>query len=142
MKIPKAHHRENELPTPQDQAALSGPSAPVVARQAREPNLSMNCNCGDSTVSAHQRHTNSIVQNCAGEISNFCTVWTKTGTCRHKNNGRVNNPPRPAPSVNVNIIFSAILSHSPCGLSSLIEYHFCYDPGPRNDHCPAPNLFA
>ena len=43
---------------------------------------------------------------------------------------------------NVNIICSAILSHYPCGLSSLIEYHFFSDPGPRNDHCPAPNLFA
>ena len=89
-KIPKAHHRENEL---RDQAALSGPSAPVAEKQqAREPNLSMNCNCGASTVSAHQRHTNSLVQNCASEISmNFGTVWTNTGTCRHKNNGRVNN---------------------------------------------------
>ena len=29
-----------------------------------------------------------------------------------------------------------------CGLSSLIEYHFFSEPGPRNDHCPAPNLFA
>ena len=29
------------------------------------------------------------------------------------------------------IIFSAILSHSPCGLSSLIEYHFFSEPGPR-----------
>ena len=45
-------------------------------------------------------------------------------------------------SAKVNIIFSAILSHSPCGLSSLIEYHFFSDPGPRNDHCSAPNLFA
>ena len=29
-----------------------------------------------------------------------------------------------------------------CGLSSLIEYHFFSEPGPINDHCPAPNLFA
>ena len=43
---------------------------------------------------------------------------------------------------NVNIICSAILSQSPCGLSSLIDYHFFSDPSPRNDHCPAPNLFA
>ena len=34
------------------------------------------------------------------------------------------------------------VSHSPCGRSLLIEYHFFSDPGPRNDHCPAPNLFA
>ena len=45
-------------------------------------------------------------------------------------------------SPNSNIIFSAILSHSPCGLSALIEYHFFSEPRPRNDHCPAPNLFA
>ena len=38
--------------------------------------------------------------------------------------------------------FLSILSHSPCGMSSLIEYHFFSDPGPRNDHCPAPNLLA
>ena len=41
----------------------------------------------------------------------------------------------------LNIINSSILSHSPCGLSSLLEHHFFSDPGPRNDHCPAPNLF-
>ena len=40
-----------------------------------------------------------------------------------------------------NIIFSAILSHSPSGLSALIEYHFLWS-SPRNDHCPAPNLLA
>ena len=45
-------------------------------------------------------------------------------------------------SASVTIIFSAILSHSPCGLSSLIEYHFFSEPGPINDHCPVPNLFA
>ena len=45
-------------------------------------------------------------------------------------------------SANVNIICYAILSHSPSGLSSLIEYHFFSDPGPRNDRCPFPNLFA
>ena len=45
-------------------------------------------------------------------------------------------------SANVNIIFSAIWSHSPCGLSSLTEYHVFSDPDKRNDHCPAPNLFA
>ena len=41
-----------------------------------------------------------------------------------------------------NNILSAILSHSLCGLSSLIEYHFFSEPGPINDHCPFPNLFA
>ena len=45
-------------------------------------------------------------------------------------------------SPNSNIIFSAILSHSPCGLSSLIEYLILSEPSPRNDHCPAPNLLA
>ena len=29
-----------------------------------------------------------------------------------------------------------------CGLSALTEYHFFSEPGPRNDHCPVPNLFA
>ena len=33
------------------------------------------------------------------------------------------------------------LSHTPCGLSSLIQYHFS-EPRPMNDHCPFPNLFA
>ena len=37
---------------------------------------------------------------------------------------------------------SAILSHSLCGLSSPVEYHFFSELGPRNDHCPAPNLLA
>ena len=45
-------------------------------------------------------------------------------------------------SANVNIICSATLSHSPCGLYSWVEYHFFSDPGPRNDHCPAENLSA
>ena len=45
-------------------------------------------------------------------------------------------------SANVNIICSAILSHSHCGLSSLIEYHFFSEPGARNDHCPGGNLLA
>ena len=31
---------------------------------------------------------------------------------------------------------------SPGGLSSLIEYHFFSEPGPRNDYCPAPSLLA
>ena len=45
-------------------------------------------------------------------------------------------------SANSNNILSAILSHSPCGLSSLIEYHFFSEPGPINDHSPVPNLLA
>ena len=45
-------------------------------------------------------------------------------------------------SLNVNIICSAILFHSPCGLSSLVVYHFISDPGPKSDYCPAENLFA
>ena len=45
-------------------------------------------------------------------------------------------------SPNSNIIFSAILSHSPCGKSALIEYHFFSEPGPRNDHCHVLNLFV
>ena len=45
-------------------------------------------------------------------------------------------------SANVNIIFSAILSHSPCGPSSFVEYHFFSEPGPRKDQCPFPNLLA
>ena len=46
------------------------------------------------------------------------------------------------PSPNLIIINSATLSHSTCGLSLSIEYHFVSDPGPRNDQCPAGNLFA
>ena len=45
-------------------------------------------------------------------------------------------------SQNSNIIFCAILSHSACGLSALVEYHFFSEPRPRNDHCPARNLYA
>ena len=39
-------------------------------------------------------------------------------------------------------ILSAILSHTPCGLSSLIQFHFFSESGSINDHCPFPNLFA
>ena len=42
----------------------------------------------------------------------------------------------------VSIIFSTILSSTPCRLSSLIEEHFVSEPGPINDHCPIPNHFA
>ena len=45
-------------------------------------------------------------------------------------------------SANVNIICSAFLSHFPCGLISLVEYHFFSDPGPRNDHLPGESLLA
>ena len=45
-------------------------------------------------------------------------------------------------SLNVIIINSATLSHSPCGLPSRVEYHFFSDPSPRNDHLPGENLFA
>ena len=38
--------------------------------------------------------------------------------------------------------FCNFLSLTPCGLSSLIQYHFFPEPGPMNDHCPFPNLFA
>ena len=44
-------------------------------------------------------------------------------------------------SANVNIICSAFLFHSPCGLSSLEEFHFFSDQGPRNAHCPAEDFF-
>ena len=45
-------------------------------------------------------------------------------------------------SPNFSIIDSATLSHSPCGLSLLVEYYFVSDPSPRNDQCPTGNLFA
>ena len=45
-------------------------------------------------------------------------------------------------SASVKNILSAISSHSLCGLSSLIENQFFSEPGPMNDHCPFPNLFA
>ena len=45
-------------------------------------------------------------------------------------------------SANSTNIFSAVRSHFPRGLSSLIEYHFFSEPGPMNVHCPFPNLFA
>ena len=45
-------------------------------------------------------------------------------------------------SPNLIIINSATPSHFPPVLSSLVEYHFVSDPGPRNDQRPAGNLFA
>ena len=45
-------------------------------------------------------------------------------------------------SPNFDIISSATLLHSPCGLLSWVEYHFFSDPGPKNDHLPGENLFA
>ena len=39
-------------------------------------------------------------------------------------------------------ILSAIVSHTPCGQSSLIQYYFFSELGPVNDHCPFPNLLA
>ena len=44
--------------------------------------------------------------------------------------------------LNLIIINSVTLFHSPCGLSRQVEYHFFSDPGPRNDQRPAGNLFA
>ena len=44
-------------------------------------------------------------------------------------------------SANSSNIFSAMLSQAPCGLFSE-EYHFFSELGPRNDHCPIPNLLA
>ena len=44
-------------------------------------------------------------------------------------------------SANSNNILSAILSHTPCGLSSLVQCHFFSESGPMNDLCPFPNLF-
>ena len=45
-------------------------------------------------------------------------------------------------SLNLIIINSATLSQSPCGQSMQVEYRFFSDPGPRNEHRPAVNLFA
>ena len=45
-------------------------------------------------------------------------------------------------SPNLIIINSATLSHSPPGLSLLVEYHFFSDPGPRNDQRPGGNFLA
>ena len=39
-------------------------------------------------------------------------------------------------SLNVIIIISATLSHSPCGLLSWVEYHIFSEPGPKIDHLP------
>ena len=45
-------------------------------------------------------------------------------------------------SLNLIIIDAATLSHSPCGLSLYVEYHFVSDPGPKNDKRPGGNLFV
>ena len=42
-------------------------------------------------------------------------------------------------STGVITVFSATLTHVPCGL---IEYHFSSDPSSRNNHCPVQNLVA
>ena len=38
--------------------------------------------------------------------------------------------------------FPAYCPNSPCGPSSLIQYHFFSEPSPLNDHCLVPNLLA
>ena len=38
-----------------------------------------------------QRRAMNQVQDRERKLHDFCTVWTSTGTCRHKKNGRVNN---------------------------------------------------
>ena len=43
---------------------------------------------------------------------------------------------------NLIIINSATLSHSSCGQSTRVEYHFFSGPGPKNDHLPGVNLLA
>ena len=45
-------------------------------------------------------------------------------------------------SPNLIIINSATRSHFPPGLCLSVEYHFVFDPGPRNDHRPAGKFFA
>ena len=44
--------------------------------------------------------------------------------------------------LNLIIINSATLSQSPRGRSLKVEYHFFYDPSPRNDQRPGENLLA
>ena len=85
----RAHHRNNELPKPQAHPnALSGPSAPVAAkRQAREPNLSMSCNCGSSTVCCTTQKNQKVAYQPACQLpcpgtgqptSTNCTIGTST----------------------------------------------------------------
>ena len=45
-------------------------------------------------------------------------------------------------SAKLSIMPSAVLSHSPYGLSEQVPYHFFSDPGPRNYRCPRVNLWA
>ena len=59
-----------------------------------------------------------------------------------RDNGLVSRKTGCPLSPNLIIINSATLSHTPCGLSLLVEYHFVSNPGPRNDQRPAGNLFA
>ena len=42
----------------------------------------------------------------------------------------------------IQYIYSANLSQIPCGLTSLMLYHFFSESGPINDHCPVPNFLA
>ena len=60
----------------------------------------------------------------------------------HRDNGVVARKIGCPLSANSNSISSAIWSQAPCGLFSSVEYHFFSEPGPINDHCPKPNLFA
>ena len=43
-------------------------------------------------------------------LDEFCTVWTNTGTCRHKNNGRVNTSKN---CTDCNCGTSTVLRHCP-----------------------------
>ena len=66
----------------------------------KKSSQSMSANYGASTVyctsGPHapvfaKRRAMNQVQDRERKLHDFCTVWTSTGTCRHKNNGRVNN---------------------------------------------------
>ena len=82
----------------------------------------------------------SIVSKSAAKcIDSFPCPWLLS---RPLDNGLVARKIGHPLSANSTNILSAILSHTPCGLSSLIQYHFFSETGPMNYHCPFPNLFA
>ena len=86
------------------------------------------------------RKTGSIVSPSAQKcVDNFPPPWLLSVP---RENGLAARKTGCPLSLNLIIINSATLSHSPCGLSLQVEYHFVSDPCARNDLCPAGNLSA
>ena len=85
---------------------------------------------------------NNYAKNSLNRFQIGCIVYRQFTTSFASTSGLVARKIGQSLSANSPNIFSARLSHTPCGLSSFKECHFFSEPGPINDHCPYPNLFA